>query len=79
MPKRRDSKSSNMPAASDRTQYKNYLTHTERAGHSNWGSILCSNADKREKAMRLQVEAERMERSLEMREEKVRVLKGDPD
>ena len=77
MPKSRNTNSSMQ--VTERIHYKNYLTHTERTSGKNWGSILSSSGEKRDKAIKMQMEAERIEQSLKLREEKVKILKGNPD
>ena len=51
----------------ERTHYKNYLTHSEHSGKAKWGNILDSNVSRKEKAVRLQIESEKQEGSLKMR------------
>jgi hypothetical protein len=47
LPKRRDGNSSSVSPGPTRTQYKNYISHTERGSGTNWTSILGSSVDKR--------------------------------
>ena len=70
--------SSSVGSKTERPRYKNYIEHKHsgRSSAGQWRQILNSSSGVKDKALKMKVEAEKMESSLQMKEQKVRLIEG---
>ena len=70
--------SSGVGSKTQRPRYKNYLEHRQpgRSSAGQWRQILNSSSGTKDKALRMKLEAQKMENSLQMKEQKVRLIEG---